>query len=86
MTILILGLTAIFNSYIIPTEIILRLLHGIKTDIKGILSWTKIEPKKEIIMKTLKQMETKVQLEGTPLSEEDINKLNVIQHQTEEIM
>jgi hypothetical protein len=37
------GPTAIFNSYVIPTELILRLLHGIKTNIKEILSWMKKE-------------------------------------------
>jgi hypothetical protein len=35
---LIIGLILLFNSYIIPTELILRILHGIKTDIGGILS------------------------------------------------
>jgi hypothetical protein len=38
MIVLIIGLTMLFNSYIIPTELILRILHGIKTDIGGILS------------------------------------------------
>jgi hypothetical protein len=33
MIILIIGLTMLFNSYIVPTELILRILHGIKTDI-----------------------------------------------------
>jgi hypothetical protein len=35
-----------------------NLLHGIKSDIKGILSWMKKEPKKDVLMKTLKVMET----------------------------
>jgi hypothetical protein len=38
MVILIIGLTMLFNSYIIPTELILRLLHKIKLGIGGILS------------------------------------------------
>jgi hypothetical protein len=46
MIILIIGLTILFNSYIIPTELILRNLHGIKTDIGGILSWMRKEPKR----------------------------------------
>jgi hypothetical protein len=37
----------LFNSYIIPTELILRLLHGIKSDTVGILSWLKKKPKRE---------------------------------------
>jgi hypothetical protein len=41
MVVLIMGLTILFNSYIIPTELILKLLHGIKSDIGGILSWLK---------------------------------------------
>jgi hypothetical protein len=42
----------VFNSYIIPTELILKL--------KGILSWMKKEPKKDIFMKILKVIEVKV--------------------------
>jgi hypothetical protein len=62
MVILIIGLTMLFNSYIIPTELMLRLLHGIKSDIGGILSWMKKEFKREIL-KTIKQMETKVEIQ-----------------------
>jgi hypothetical protein len=32
MVILIIGLTILFNNYIIPTELFLRLLHGIKSE------------------------------------------------------
>jgi hypothetical protein len=53
MVILNIGLTMLFNSYIIPTELILRLLCGIKSDIGGILSWIKWEPKREILLKTI---------------------------------
>jgi hypothetical protein len=38
MVILIIRLTMLFNSYIIPMELIFKLLHGIKSDIGGILS------------------------------------------------
>jgi hypothetical protein len=48
MVVLIIGLTKLFNSYIIPTELILRLLHGIKSDIGGIMSWIKREQKKKL--------------------------------------
>jgi hypothetical protein len=79
MVILIIGLTMLFNSYIIPTELILKLLHGIKSDIGGMLSWLKREPKREILLKTIKQME------GDPFSEENFRKLNDIQQQAEDI-
>jgi hypothetical protein len=49
--ILIIGLIMLFNSYIIPTELILRLLYGIKSDIGSILLWLKREPKREIFLK-----------------------------------
>jgi hypothetical protein len=63
MIVLIIGLTILFNSYIIPTDLILRILHGIKTDIGGILSWIRKEPKRNILLKTIKTMETKVAIE-----------------------
>jgi uncharacterized membrane protein YgaE (UPF0421/DUF939 family) len=47
MVILIIGLTILFNNYIIPTELILKLLHNIKSNIGSILSWMKKEPKRE---------------------------------------
>jgi hypothetical protein len=64
--------------YIIPTELIFRLLHVIKSDISGILSWLKREPKRDILLKTIKQMEIKVEIQKNPLSEEDFKKLNTI--------
>jgi hypothetical protein len=85
MIVLIFGLTMLFNSYIIPTELILRILHGIKTDIGGILSWIKKEPKRDILLKTIKTMETKVAIEGKSLSQEDFKKLEETQKQVEEI-
>jgi hypothetical protein len=57
MIILTIKLTLIFNSYIILTEINLKLLHRIKSDIEGILSWIKKELKKDVLIKT---MEVKV--------------------------
>jgi hypothetical protein len=81
MIVLIIG----FNNYIIPMELILRILYGIKTDIEGILSWIKKEPKRNILLKTIKTMETKVQLEGKPLSQEDFKKLEEVQQQIDEI-
>jgi hypothetical protein len=60
MIVLIIGLTMSFNSYIIPTELILRILHGIKTDIGEILSWIRKEPKRDILLKTIKTLETKI--------------------------
>jgi hypothetical protein len=36
MVVLTIGLTTIFNSYIIPTKLTLRLLHGIKDNIQRI--------------------------------------------------
>jgi hypothetical protein len=66
MIVLIIGLTMLFNSHIILTELILGILHGIKTDIGGILSWIRKEPKKDIFLKTIKTMKTKVQVEGKP--------------------
>jgi hypothetical protein len=68
MIVLIIGLTMLFNSYIIPTELILRILHGIKTDLGGILSWIRKEPKRDILLKIIKTMETKVAIEGKSLS------------------
>jgi hypothetical protein len=38
----------LFNSYIIPTELILRILHGV-------LSWIRKKPKRDIFLKQLKQ-------------------------------
>jgi hypothetical protein len=61
MVVLIIGLTMLFNSYIILTELILRLLHGIKSDIDGILSRLKREFKN--LLKTIKQMKTKVEIQ-----------------------
>jgi hypothetical protein len=61
MVVLIIGLIMLFNSYIIPTELILRLFHIIKSDIGGILSWMKREPKRESLLKTIKSMKTKVE-------------------------
>jgi hypothetical protein len=46
MIVLIIDLAMLFNSFIIQTELILRILHGIKTDIRGILSWIRKELKK----------------------------------------
>jgi hypothetical protein len=63
-------------------ELILRILHGIKTDIGGILSWIRKELKRDILLKT---METKVAIEGKSLSEEDFKKLEETQKQVEEI-
>jgi hypothetical protein len=85
MIVLIIGLTMLFNSYIIPTELILRILHGIKTDIGGILSWIRKEPKRDILLKTVKAMETKVAIEGKSLSQEDFKKLEETQKQIDEI-
>jgi hypothetical protein len=78
MIVLIIGLTILFNSYII-------LLHGNKTDIGGILSWIRKEFKRNILLKTIKTMETKVEVEGKPLSQEDFKKLEETQKQVEEI-
>jgi hypothetical protein len=85
MIILTIGLTILFNSYIIPTELILRILHGIKTDIGGILSWIRKEPKRDILLKTIKIMETKVAVEGKPLSQEDFKKIEEVQQQIDGI-
>jgi hypothetical protein len=85
MIVLIIGLTMLFNSYIILTELILRILHGIKTDIGGILLWIRKEPKKDILLKTIKTMETKVAIEDKPLSQEYFKKLEETQKQEEEI-
>jgi hypothetical protein len=65
--------------------LILRILHGIKTDIGGILSWIRKEPKRDILLKTIKTMETKVAIEGKSLSQEDLKKLEETQKQVEEI-
>jgi hypothetical protein len=75
----------LFNSYIILTELILRLLHGIKSYIGGVLSWMKRKPKREILLKTIKQMETKVEIQGDPLLEKDFKTLNHIQQQADDI-
>jgi hypothetical protein len=85
MIVLIIGLTMLFNSYFILTELILRILHGIKTDIGGNLSWIRKEPKRDILLKTIKTMETKVAIEGKSLSQEDFKKLEEVQQQVEEI-
>jgi hypothetical protein len=85
MIVLIIGLTMLFNSYIIPTELILRILHGIKTDIGGTLSWIRKKPKRDILLKTINTMETKVAIEGKPLSQEDFKKLEKTQKQVEEM-
>jgi hypothetical protein len=85
MVVLIIGLTMLFNTYIIPTELILRLLHCIKSDIGGILSWMKREPKREVLLKIIKTMETKVEIQGDSLSEENFKKLNDIQQQADDI-
>jgi hypothetical protein len=50
MVILIIKLAILFNRCIILRELILRLLH----DIDCTLSWMKREPKKEILLKTIK--------------------------------
>jgi hypothetical protein len=76
MIVLTIGLTALFNSYIIPTKLIVRLLHGIKSDIKGVLSWMKKKPKKDIFMRTLQVMGTKVNVQGDSLMEEDFKKID----------
>jgi hypothetical protein len=85
MVVLIIGLTMLLNSYIIPTELILRILHGIKSDIGGILSWIKKEPKRDALLKTIKTIETKVAIEGKSLSQEDFKRLEETQKQVEEI-
>jgi hypothetical protein len=86
MIVFIIGLTMLFNSYIIPTELILRILHGIKTDIGRILSWIRKEPKRDILLKTIKTMETNVAIEGKPLSQEDFKKLEEAQQQVEKLV
>jgi hypothetical protein len=75
----------LFNSYIIPTKLILKILHNIKTDIGGILSWIGKELKKDILLKTIKTIKTKVAIEGKPLSQKDFKKLEETQKQVEEI-
>jgi hypothetical protein len=60
-------------------------LHGIKTEIGGILSWIRKKPKRDILLKTIKTMEIKLQVEGKPLSQEDFKKLEEIQQQIDEI-
>jgi hypothetical protein len=60
-------------------ELILRILHRIKTDIGGTLSWIRKEPKRDILLKTIKTMGTKVAIEGKPLSQEDFKKLEETQ-------
>jgi hypothetical protein len=40
--------------------------------------------KKETFLKTMKVMETKVEIQGNPLSEEDFKKLNGIQQQADD--
>jgi hypothetical protein len=54
MIVLIIGLMMLFNSYIIPMELILRILHGIKTNIGGILSWIRKEPIRDIFLKIIR--------------------------------
>jgi GTP cyclohydrolase I len=65
--------------------LILRILHGIKTNIGGILSWIRKEPKRDILLKTIKTMKTKVAIEDKFLSQEDFKKLEETQKQVEEI-
>jgi hypothetical protein len=43
-----------------------------------ILSWMKKEPKREILLKAIKAMETKVKIQRDPCSEEVFKKLNNI--------
>jgi hypothetical protein len=65
MIVLTIGLTMLFNSYIILTELILRILNGIKTDIEIILSCIRKEPKRDVLLKTIKIMETKVDIDSS---------------------
>jgi hypothetical protein len=61
MIVLIIGLTMLFNSYIIPG------------------------PKRDILLKTIKIIETKVEVDGKSLSQEDFKKLEEVQQHIEEI-
>jgi hypothetical protein len=59
--------------------LILKILYGIKTDIGGILSWIRKEPKRDILLKTIKIMETKATIKSKLLSQEDFKKLEETQ-------
>jgi hypothetical protein len=61
------------------------LLHGIISDIGGILSWIKREPKRESLLKIIKAMETKIEVQRDSLSEKDFKKLSDIQQPADDM-
>jgi hypothetical protein len=51
MVLLAVGLTILFNLYICPTEVILRLLHGIQFQVKSLTFGVKEAIKKQKVLK-----------------------------------
>jgi hypothetical protein len=78
MVLLAIGLTILFNLYICPTEVILRLLHGIQFQVKSLTFGLKRSDKKAKSFELLAKGSVKM-LEGDSLSkieEEEIEKIN----------
>jgi hypothetical protein len=78
MVLLAIGLTILFNLYICPTEVILRLLHGIQFQVKSLTFGLKRSDKKVKSFELLVKASVKM-LEGDSLSkveEGEIEKIN----------
>jgi hypothetical protein len=78
MVLLAIGLTILFNLYICPTEVILRLLHGIQFQVKSLTFGLKRIDKKAKSFELLAKASVKM-LEGDSLSkveEGEIEKIN----------
>jgi hypothetical protein len=84
MVLLAVGLTILFNLYICPMEVILRLLHGIQFQIKNLTFGLKRSDKKAKNFEMLAKASVKM-LEGDSLSKVEEGEIEKINKEEEEL-
>jgi hypothetical protein len=84
MVLLATGLTILFNLYICPTEVILRLLHGIQFQVKSLTFGLKRSDKKAKSFELLAKASVKM-LEGDSLSKVEEGEIERINKEEEEL-
>jgi hypothetical protein len=84
MVLLAIGLTILFNLYICPTEVILRLFHGIQFQVKSLTFGLKRSDKKAKSFELLAKASVKM-LEGDSLSKIEEGEIEKINKEEEEL-
>jgi hypothetical protein len=84
MMLLAIGLTILFNLYICPTEVILRLLHGIQFQVKSLTFGLRRSDKKAKSFELLAKASVKM-LEGDSLSKVEEGEIEKINKEKEEL-